>query len=52
MVDVEPREAELLIGLIELLIKDWYIMKHEREEKLRAIVSISAQKDQAKKLKN
>jgi hypothetical protein len=50
IVDVEPREAELLIGLIELLVKDWYIMRHEREEKLRAIVNMSDEKNQAKRL--
>jgi hypothetical protein len=30
IVEVEPEEASLLIGLIETLINDWYITRHER----------------------
>jgi hypothetical protein len=48
IVDVEPNEAQLLIGLIELLVKDWYIAKHEREERLKNIVAVSQVKDAAK----
>ena len=36
IIDVEPKEAELLIGLIEILLKEWYIVRHERENYLRA----------------
>ena len=39
IVDVEPREAQLLIGLIELLVKDWYIARHQRKERLQEIMS-------------
>lgn len=49
IVDVEPNEAELLIHLIEVLIKDWYINKHEREQKLKKLIDISGQKEQEKK---
>jgi len=49
IVDVEPNEAELLIGLIEILLKDWYIAKHEREQHLQKIVDIADAKKQAKK---
>ena len=31
IIDVEPREAELLIGLIEMLLKDWYVVREERQ---------------------
>jgi hypothetical protein len=48
IVDVEPEEAQKLIGLIELLIKDWYIRRHEREESLKAIVEVKEAKDAAK----
>lgn len=48
IVDVEPNEAQLLIGLVEFLIKEWYIAKHEREERLKEIVAISEAKDAAK----
>jgi hypothetical protein len=48
LIDVDPQEAGLLIGLIETLIKDWYVLRHEREQQLRAIVGLSEEK---KKLK-
>lgn len=48
IVDVEPNEAQLLIGLIELLVKDWYIAKHEREERLKTIVAVSEAKTATK----
>lgn len=44
IVDVEPEEAQLLIGLIEMLIKDWYVAKHEREERMKALVATAAAK--------
>jgi hypothetical protein len=48
IVDVEPKEAQKLIELIELLVKDWYVAKHDREERLKAIVAVSEAKDAAK----
>lgn len=48
IIDVEPEEAQLLIGLIEMLIKDWYIVKHEREQHLAQIISTAVEKDNAK----
>jgi hypothetical protein len=44
IVDVEPEEAELLIGLIEMLVKDWYIARHKRQEHLRAITEAAQSK--------
>ncbi len=49
IIDVEPEEASKLIWLIELLIKDWYIHRHEREEGLKAIRATSDAKARAKK---
>lgn len=46
VIEVDPREAQLLIGLIEILVKDWYIAKHERQAQLAAIVALA----EAKKL--
>jgi len=40
IIDVEPKEAELLIGLIEMLLKEWYIARHEREMNLDAIIAL------------
>ncbi len=49
IVDVEPDEAEKLIWLIELLLKDWYVRKHEREERLLEIALIGTEKSKARK---
>lgn len=48
IVDVDPKEAQLLIGLIELLVKDWYIAKHNRVERLKEIVAVGEAKKAAK----
>jgi hypothetical protein len=48
IVDVDPEEAQLLIGLIEILMKDWYITRHQRQESLKAIVQVKDAKDAAK----
>jgi len=50
IIDVEPGEAELLIGLIEWLIKDWYINGHEREKEMQRIVALGQVKNAAKKV--
>jgi len=49
IVDVEPREAELLISLIETLFRDWYIAKHDKQSRLQQIVQLSQQKQKARK---
>jgi len=51
VIDVEPSEALLLIGLVETLIQDWYITRHERENRLNQIVEMSSQKVSKKKEK-
>ena len=37
ILDVEPDEAQALIGLIELLFEEWYVAKHVREGKLKKL---------------
>ncbi|OPY76317.1 MAG: hypothetical protein A4E63_00152 [Syntrophorhabdus sp. PtaU1.Bin050] len=49
IVDVEPHEAALLIGLIETLIRDWYIAREERKTRLVEIKRMADRKDEAKK---
>jgi hypothetical protein len=49
IVDVEPAEAVLLIGLIETLIKDWYIAREKRRSHLSSLVTLAADKEKAKK---
>ena len=48
IIDVEPEEAQLLIGLIEILIKDWYIAKHERQKHLESIIAVAGKKKEIK----
>lgn len=48
IIEVKPVEAEKLIGLIELLLSDWYINRHERETRLSEITALAAEKDDQK----
>jgi hypothetical protein len=48
VVHVDPDEAQILIELIETLIKDWYIARYERQKRLKAIKQISDAKAAAK----
>jgi hypothetical protein len=48
IIDVDPEEAAKLIGLIELLIRDWYVVREERKNRLAEIVSLGKAKQQAK----
>lgn len=45
IIDVEPKEAELLIGLIETVLKDWYITREERKTYLTTLVQIAKDKE-------
>ncbi|MCL5433085.1 MAG: DUF4145 domain-containing protein [Patescibacteria group bacterium] len=49
IVDVEPVEAEKLIWLIEVLIKDWYVNKHQRQLRLKEITQTADEKGQTRK---
>jgi hypothetical protein len=49
IVDVEPNEANMLIKLIEMLIDDWYVARHERSEKFQAITELADDKEQQRK---
>lgn len=49
IVDIDPGEAEKLICLIELLMKEWYINRHDRDKLLDDIRQINTQKQAAKK---
>jgi len=48
IVEVDPNEAKLLIGLIETLIRDWYIAKAERQKQLCRIKAIAEEKQEAR----
>lgn len=49
IIEVDPKEASILLQLIEQLIEDWYITRHERQLRLSTIVEISEDKDKQKK---
>lgn len=52
IIDVEPDEAEILLGLIETLFKDWYITRQERILQMEKIKKIAeSKKEDKKKLK-
>jgi hypothetical protein len=44
IIDVDPDEAEQLIGLIEMLFAEWYVNRFQREERLLRIQQIGADK--------
>ena len=37
IIDVEPGEAEQLIWLVETLIADWYVSRHDRQQRLLGV---------------
>jgi len=39
IVDVDPDEAELLIGLVETLLRDWYIQREERKVRMGSLIA-------------
>ena len=52
IVDVEPKEAQLLIGLIERLINDWYIARKNKEDHMAELKELVKSKDEKKNKKN
>jgi hypothetical protein len=51
IVDVEPHEAQLLVELIEILLRDWYVAREQKRLHLEAIRKLSAEKESARKVK-
>ena len=45
IVDIDPKEAELLIELVEYLIYEWYISKHESSLMMGKIKLLSEEKE-------
>jgi len=48
IIDVEPGEAEKILGLIELLFKEWYVARQEREDRVIEVIEIANRKDEQK----
>nr|DAJ71522.1 MAG TPA: protein of unknown function (DUF4145) [Caudoviricetes sp.] len=49
IVDIEPDEAQKLIKLIELLLRQWYIERHNQQELFADIIGIDQAKQQERK---
>ncbi len=45
IVDVEPEEASLLIWLIETLFEDWYVERHEKNDKMNKLIALAGKKN-------
>ncbi len=52
IIEVEANEAQILIELIEMLIEEWYIHRHEREMKMNSLIEMSKSKGELKKNNN
>lgn len=48
IIDVDPEEAGLLIWLIETLLTEWYVSRHEREQRMSGLVKLAEKKKQEK----
>jgi hypothetical protein len=44
IVDVDPEEAGLLIGLVETLLKECYVAREERKVRMAAVIAAAASK--------
>lgn len=49
IIEVDPKEAGLLIWLIETLLTDWYVARHERSTNMAALIQLAEEKKEAKK---
>ncbi|MYN64951.1 MAG: DUF4145 domain-containing protein [Acidobacteria bacterium] len=49
IIEIEPEEVAKLIGLIEILFKECYVARHERENSLRAIAALGSEKAKEQK---
>lgn len=50
IIEVDPEEALQLIRLIELLLKELYVARQEREENVEAVIALGEEKQQARRL--
>jgi Domain of unknown function (DUF4145) len=48
IIDVDPDEADLLIGLIETLFSDWYVARYNKQERLAKIKKTAEEKQKAR----
>lgn len=48
IIDVEPEEAQLLIGLVEQLIDDWYVERENKRQRSNSIKALAEEKKNKK----
>ena len=48
ILDVQPDEAQALIDLIEMLFEDWYVDRHNRDQRSDAVVGLYQKKEAQK----
>jgi hypothetical protein len=44
IVDVDPDEASLLIGLVETLLREWYVAREDRKRRMGEVIAAAATK--------
>ena len=44
IVDVDPDEADHLIGLVETLLREWYVTREDRRTRMEAVMAAAAAK--------
>ncbi len=49
IIEIDPNEAQLLIGLIENLVEDWYVTRYERQQRLENVRAMADQKKKTNK---
>ncbi|MDO8619216.1 MAG: DUF4145 domain-containing protein [Candidatus Daviesbacteria bacterium] len=49
IIEVDAEEAQLLIGLIEQLIVDWYVIREERRKRTEALKELAKLKEEKRK---
>ena len=49
IIDVDPEEADQLIGLIETLFEDWYIAREARSKRMKDLAELKVKKTHGKK---
>tara|TARA_R110002072_G_C7839624_1_gene524858 strand:+ start:415 stop:825 length:411 start_codon:yes stop_codon:yes gene_type:complete len=51
IVEVDTQEAELLQSMIEMVIQDWYVLRHQRNERTKAVIELATKKAKQRKAK-
>ena len=44
IIEVDPNEAQLLIGLIEVLFIDWYVNRHQKQDRMNRVIALAKDK--------